>query len=389
MCTPQKTIIMLLILTLAQSFFAHPILAQKEQRKTQKKFDHEQYAVLKRCSDKKNMAEWNEWRGKNIEQKIFLTGAELIDFHLNGANLEDAFLGGANFKNASLEGANLKNAWLDGANFQNARLKEADLKNAKLYSANLEKAWLFQTELKDAEFSDANVQNLIFDIKRNSLPDVLSMANTNNLSQLKFSLSPHALVELRKAFKESGLRKQEREITYAIKHSGFENALENGNLLTKIEVILGWVFFELPCQWGMAPERPLFIMVGLMFLFSIPYGYAISVDIYGKEKKDGIWKVWIPGRMRDDMGGDQPKELLEDPTSKALIKGFYFSLLSAFHFGWRELNVGNWIARIQPHEYSLQASGWARAVSGIQSLISVYLLALSVLAYFGRPFESY
>ncbi len=66
---------------------------------------------------------------------------------------------------------------------------------------------------------------------------------------------------------------------------------------------------------------------------------------------------------------------------------FYFSLLSAFNLGWRELNVGNWISRIQKNEYSLRATGWVRTVAGLQSLLSVYLLALWVLTYFGRPFD--
>ena len=67
--------------------------------------------------------------------------------------------------------------------------------------------------------------------------------------------------------------------------------------------------------------------------------------------------------------------------------GLYFSLLSAFSLGWRELNVGTWIARVQSREYVLRATGWVRTVSGLQSLLSVYLLALWVLTYFGRPFE--
>jgi len=64
-----------------------------------------------------------------------------------------------------------------------------------------------------------------------------------------------------------------------------------------------------------------------------------------------------------------------------------FSLVSAFQIGWREFNVGNWITRLQPREYTLRATGWVRVVSGVQSLLSVYLLALWVLTYFGRPFE--
>ncbi len=70
-----------------------------------------------------------------------------------------------------------------------------------------------------------------------------------------------------------------------------------------------------------------------------------------------------------------------------LLRALQFSVLSAFHLGWRELNVGNWIARIQAHEYTLRATGWVRAVAGVQSLLSVYLLALWALTYFGRPFQ--
>jgi hypothetical protein len=71
----------------------------------------------------------------------------------------------------------------------------------------------------------------------------------------------------------------------------------------------------------------------------------------------------------------------------ALRPALWFSLLSAFHIGFRELNVGNWITRLQTREYTLQAIGWVRVVAGIQSLLSVYLLAMWALTYFGRPFQ--
>ncbi len=71
----------------------------------------------------------------------------------------------------------------------------------------------------------------------------------------------------------------------------------------------------------------------------------------------------------------------------AFGQAFYFSVISAFHVGWRDLNVGSWIARMQPREYTLRAKGWVRVVSGIQSLISVYLIAMWALTYFGMPFE--
>jgi hypothetical protein len=64
----------------------------------------------------------------------------------------------------------------------------------------------------------------------------------------------------------------------------------------------------------------------------------------------------------------------------------WFSLLTAFHFGWRELNVGNWMARLQTREYALRATGWVRFIAGVQSLVSIYLVAIWALTYFGRPF---
>ena len=65
----------------------------------------------------------------------------------------------------------------------------------------------------------------------------------------------------------------------------------------------------------------------------------------------------------------------------------YFSLLSAFRVGWRDVNIGSWIARLQPKDFTLKGTGWLRTVSGFQSLLSVYLIALTVLSFFGRPFD--
>jgi hypothetical protein len=66
--------------------------------------------------------------------------------------------------------------------------------------------------------------------------------------------------------------------------------------------------------------------------------------------------------------------------------GLYFSLLSAFSIGWQEINTKSLITRLQRRDYSLRASGWARSLAGMQSLLSIFLLALWLLATFGHPF---
>jgi hypothetical protein len=40
-----------------------------------------------------------------------------------------------------------------------------------------------------------------------------------------------------------------------------------------------------------------------------------------------------------------------------------------------------------PRQFTLEPTGWVRTVAGVQSLLSVYLLAMWVLTYFGRPFQ--
>ena len=103
-------------------------------------------------------------------------------------------------------------------------------------------------------------------------------------------------------------------------------------------------------------------------------------------RRGGIWRVWQQDRLLDRSSNErEPLHGLSPPQT--IRYALQFSILSAVHIGWRDLNVGNWIARMQPREYALRPSGWVRAVSGVQSLLSVYLLALSVLTYFGRPFE--
>lgn len=49
--------------------------------------------------------------------------------------------------------------------------------------------------------------------------------------------------------------------------------------------------------------------------------------------------------------------------------------------------MGSWLTRFQFTDYDLRSRGWVRFVSGAQSLVSVSLLAIWALTYFGRPFQ--
>ncbi len=64
-----------------------------------------------------------------------------------------------------------------------------------------------------------------------------------------------------------------------------------------------------------------------------------------------------------------------------------FSLMTTFNNGFGDINFERWLRLLTKREYDIKAVGWARTVAGFQSLISVYLIALWVLTYFGRPLE--
>jgi hypothetical protein len=147
-----------------------------------------------------------------------------------------------------------------------------------------------------------------------------------------------------------------------------------------------------------APGRALWGLLGLIPMFALPYWIAIKYA----NPRHGIWMMLSEDRLASGSGKTATLKkkavLIRPPMAKTwrerlmgecrmVRTGLSFSLLSAFHLGWREYNVGTWIARLQPREYTLRATGWVRTVSGLQSLLSVYLLALWVLTYFGRPFE--
>lgn len=185
-------------------------------------------------------------------------------------------------------------------------------------------------------------------------------------------------------------------------HSAIYRTLTHQELNSqdKSEQIEAWfklVMFEFPSQYGLYPGRPLRILG--VFLLVFAFLYLIALMAGGSA---GIWVVWLPDRIDKSSGQDSPVPVTSafmfsrwtDTHWECLARdlclfciAIQFSLLSAFQIGWRELNIGTWLSRLQPREYTLRATGWVHVVSGIQALLSVYLLALSVLTYFGNPFD--
>lgn len=78
-----------------------------------------------------------QWRARNPDTRLDLSGASLGEVDLRGANLRGAYLYGANLYGADLREANLCEASLRKAYLSSAKLYGADLRSADLREANL------------------------------------------------------------------------------------------------------------------------------------------------------------------------------------------------------------------------------------------------------------
>ena len=204
------------------------------------------------------------------------------------------------------------------------------------------------------------------------LPVISSLRDVDGLTSLiALNGGESTLIEVREQLKKGGFERPAQEVNYALNTGVEGNEFRGGRLLNKI--LLG-----IPFAYGLKPERT--VLIGLL-LIPVFAGYYL-LAIYRGDEQGGIWVLrnasnqW-PKRVMQPV-------LLHRRNCKPVLAVFWFSILSAFRIGWHDFNVGDWIARLQRRNYRLEAEGWTRTASGVQSLISVYLLALAIASYISR-----
>ena len=244
-------------------------------------------------------------------------------------------------------------------------------------------AFLVAVSLTGAKLAGADLTNAIY-FPQPGAPDP-DVAGIKGLDTVRIEPGQETgLVQLRDLLQKGGLRDLEREATFTIEYWRTRSG-------TFTERFFRMAAFEWTTGYGLYPGRALKIIAVIWLSLSLIYFWPTYLAPKGSST-GGIYQIW-PGDRIETSGeaaslsnSSTVNRLKRDPLG-ALGYAAYFSLLSAFYIGWRELNVGSWIARIQPREYTLRAIGWVRVISGVQSLLSVYLLAMWVLTYFGRPFQ--
>jgi hypothetical protein len=332
-----------------------------------------------------------------------LTRAQLNNANLIGVELDNADLTFAELNNAKLIGAKLNNANLRFAKLNNADLSLAKLNTADLRNANLNNAKLIGAELKNAELRETSLAGAVLAYAILSeahfapvLPQPLNpyVAGIQGLQAAKFPIGREdGLVQLRELLQKSGFRDLEREATFAIESGKTKYAIADWyeNPGGAAEGVFRKVAFDFTTRYGLDPARALFAIVVVWALLIPVYAWAIWRQPRRMKSAGGIYRLLPKDRI--EMHDSKPS--LDNPARVERLHAHglatlgwsaYFSLLSAFQIGFREFSVGTWLTRTQPRNFALEATGWVRTLSGLQSLLSVYLLAMWLLTYFGRPF---
>ena len=325
-----------------------------------------------------------------------LTGANLSDANLSNGKLNWAIINAADLSHANLSGAVLENARLRSSNLSYANLTNANLSDAKLQNTNLTK-----TIVTDANFTRVDFKNATFQPALGGLPNLIALATSQHFSSLHFSGTEGvaALIELRSAYKKLGIRSMERQITAMVKTQQMRNTWQRGGW-GYLEAAVSYVFFYVTSDFGASPGRPLRILLILIFVFAVPYWFVL----FKPSRRRGIIVTWYSKRFSrvDKVRNPEERKELSMVLQKRHVTGFFaklreqwrlikmalfFSVISSFSIGWRELNVSNWILKLQSRASFFKANGWVRILAGLQSILSVYLVVLWVLTYFGSPFE--
>lgn len=316
-----------------------------------------------------------------------LPGANLARANLSAARLGSANLSGAVLSRANLSGANLSGANLTGANLDGADLSEANLTNARFKGTHFEEGLVNGARLEYINLTEASYAPA-------SAPPNSYVAGIKGLSTVTFPPGQETgLVQLRDLLQKAGLRDLEREATFAIERGKTQHSIDDWkkNPTGTAEGIFRYVAFDLTTAYGLRPSRALLLIAALWLVLTPIYAWPIW-QTKRPPVAGSVYRIWPKDRVeiREDKPTlDNPAQVerLHRRGLAAIGWSAYLSLLSAFQIGYREFSVGSWLSRAQPRSFALESTGWVRTVSGIQSLLSVYLLAMWLLTYFGRPFQ--
>jgi len=284
--------------------------SQQEEPKRERRFSQEQYDMLKRCSEKKDITEWNKWREEHKGESVLLEGAnfegaQLTDADLTGAHLEEAILYKAHLEGADLRLALLKEATLWEARLKGAKLNYAHLERAKLDNGHLEKAVFEEAHLEGATFYKVNLKGANF-----------KMAIVDGAT-----LVWDCAVDRDTDFHGVGLGgaridpETKQLLEYNIRRMNWEDWYKTHSKLRRLVESFWWV-----SDYGRSTERIIFTFFGLAFIFANIYYH---------------WGRLAPGGLISNLFTDGQGATVQ--WWLAPLRAFYFSIITMTPLGFSDM----------------------------------------------------
>jgi hypothetical protein len=326
--------------------------------------------------------------------------------HLNHANLTGTFLQGADLSDADVTAAVMNYAFYEpseppptssvarAVGLWTLRWERTDFDElAKTGNPSFPERWLiFLAAFHQEPVKERSIWNslglflleMFGNFENIQRSNVASPSLIGTLKPSQQDLYP--LLDLRHKLSDAGYQDAELEVNLAYHRH--------------VQSTLGMMAFDWTCEYGAEPLRPLFIALALAFfailLYWIGFRYQLGTRLLQVEKlAETETATPITVHLSRTAKASQHKiprafaQISENLREElCLLKCVtFFSLISVVNLGFDGLDFGRWVRMLFWRDYDLKAEGWLRTISGVQSLIGPSLLALSLLGFFGHPFN--
>jgi len=303
-----------------------------------------------------------------FESYVNFAGAE---FYENCSFWGTQFNGFADFVRTNLVGhVYFRDASFAGQDERKSYPLAASFHGAKLLGSSL--------------FHRCDVSNFLLQVDTISQSCMNSLATATGLKNLRYYRNAGTLSELKHYFKNNHYRQPEREVTCA---------LERHNQPFIKRLLIDW-----PFEYGSNLGRPFIIVGCILVLCALTYFVLF--------RSGGRHGVYMIKSCLDPKSLEVKKELISFERILGEVRGmrvymfsrikveaklvrwaFFYSLISTFNVGFRDVDFGRWLRLVLPFKAEFEPFGLVKTVSGFQAIFSVMLMALGLLFYFGRFFD--
>ena len=331
-----------------------------------------QYEMLKRCSQNKNLSEWNDWRKKNPGKDINLGGYNFEGLFLKNANFIKArvydkstdvhidYTGEVNLEGANFKSANLENVWFGhavlkesvfwyanarGADFSNADLEEANLSVANLQKCRFSDAILKNSRITSSHLEGANFINATLvgcGVRASVCDNATSFYGIKiNKFSTKCYFTDFSATFLGSVRIDSGTRQL---LEYNIRRMNWEDWYKKHKRLKWLARPLWWM-----SDYGISTWRIMLTFLVLAAAFALVYYVFGTIDYYLLDVKDypGIVSnlfvlednpVTVTSKLVGDGFIEQQKiDLTPVPTILVPFRAVYFSIVTMTTLGFGDM----------------------------------------------------